>query len=622
MGIVFLAEDRRTHLPVAAKVMSRSLSDPELQARFMKENQILASLNHRNIVRCYEITRSREGLPTIVMEYLKGVDFGAFEGRPFPELLPLMVQASMGLAYLKERNILHRDLSPNNIFVTIQDDRRLVKILDFGVAKVMQEGSGGELTQTGEFLGKLAYASHELLTFGQIDFRSDIYSLGVIFFRLLTKRRPINVQNSRNYLEWVMAQENRVPVDFSVPEGNPPVPATLQALVVKMLAKKSDDRPQGYEEIIDALVAVQGQAEAAGLMPDPEAVSTLPSTEAPKSLSGSAGSPGGIGGTPSPSGSQLRGATAVTGHFDDGAYPFTEAETKAPSSASRVGADAMRAVASAGAPQPAPAPRSAPATPSSQVPDWLEQAGYDEQIQVMSESRQGISRSPHPVFGTESRSRSVKRDTEAIRTKQRAEAARKRKVILVTLLVLGILGGGAWAGWEFYVKPNLPSSSTGTFDTAPPVPPVASGLLPSGSGADATLPTPVPEPKKPVSRTARLGPEERRLVDSNVIGFFYSGDRQGLNVVVSFRKPVNIAGFQTARIVGATDESGQPLGALAGADAELRQTAEDPTGAMRVRLFVRGEAATEASGSLRSIVLEIGPATIRARYNKELLSSR
>ena len=351
MGIVFLAEDRRTHLPVAAKVMSRSLSDPELQARFMKENQILASLNHRNIVRCYEITRSREGLPTIVMEYLKAVDFGAFEGRPFPELLPLMVQASMGLAYLKERNILHRDLSPNNIIVTLQDDRRLVKILDFGVAKVLQEGSGGELTQTGEFLGKLAYASHELLTFGQIDFRSDIYSLGVIFFRLLTKRRPINVQNSRNYLEWVMAQENRAPIDFSAPEGNPPIPATLQALVTKMLAKKSDDRPQGYEEIIDALVAAQGQAEAAGLMPDPEAVSTLPSTETPKSLSGSAGSPGGPGATPSPVGQQAPAERRPsTGLVDDGAYPFTEAETKAPSSASRLGTDAMRAVASAGSP--------------------------------------------------------------------------------------------------------------------------------------------------------------------------------------------------------------------------------------------------------------------------------
>ena len=96
-----------------------------------------------------------------------------------------------------------------------------------------------------------------------------------------------------------MAQENRAPIDFSKTEGNPPIPATLQALVTKMLAKKSDDRPQGYKEIIDALVAAQGQAEAAGLMPDPEAVSTLPSTETKKSLSGSS-SPGGPGGTPTP----------------------------------------------------------------------------------------------------------------------------------------------------------------------------------------------------------------------------------------------------------------------------------------------------------------------------------
>jgi hypothetical protein len=132
----------------------------------------------------------------------------------------------------------------------------------------------------------------------------------------------------------------------------------------------------------------------------------------------------------------------------------------------------------------------------------------------------------------------------------------------------------------------------------------------------------VPEPKRPVSRTAKLGAEERRLVDSNVLGFFTSGDRQGLIVVVRFRKPVNISGFQVAQVVGASDESGQPLQALAGVDAELRQTAEDPTGAMRVRLFVRGVDAAEAASSLRSIVVQIGPATIRAKYDKELFSSR
>ena len=602
MGIVFLAEDRRTHLPVAVKVMSRSLTDPELQARFMKENQILASLNHRNIVRCYEITRSREGLPTIVMEYVKAVDFGAFEGRPFPELIPLMVQAAMGLAYLKERNILHRDLSPNNIMVTLQDERRLVKILDFGVAKVLQEGSGGELTQTGEFLGKLAYASHELLTFGQVDFRSDIYSLGVIFFRLLTKRRPINVQNSRNYLEWVMAQENRGPIDFTAPEGNPPIPEPLQALVLKMLAKKSEDRPQGYEEIIDALVAAQSEAERSGLVPDPETVSTLPSPEARSSISGSAGTPA------SPA-----GAGSGAPLFDDGAFPFTEAETKAPSSASRLAASDL--------PSRAPAPKAAPA---SQMPDWLEQADYNEQMQVISESKQGIARSPvvHPVFGGDSRPRPVKRDTESIRVRKEEAAGRKRKTLLVALLVVAVLGGGAWAGWTFYVKPNLPSSSPEAL--ALPAPPDPASVAPAAA-PEVVLPKPTPEAAKPVSRAAKLGPAERRLVDSNVVGFYASADTMGqggLIIILRFREPANVSGVKSARIVSASDASGRNVPGVAGTTAEIRWNFnDDPTSLVRVRLFPVGADAAAAAASLRSISVEIGPATVRAKFDQRVLSS-
>ncbi len=600
MGIVFLAEDRRTHLPVAVKVMSRSLTDPELQARFMKENQILASLNHRNIVRCYEITRSREGLPTIVMEYVKAVDFGAFEGRPFPELIPLMVQAAMGLAYLKERNILHRDLSPNNIMVTLQDERRLVKILDFGVAKVLQEGSGGELTQTGEFLGKLAYASHELLTFGQVDFRSDIYSLGVIFFRLLTKRRPINVQNSRNYLEWVMAQENRGPIDFTAPEGNPAIPEPLQALVLKMLAKKSEDRPQGYEEIIDALVAAQSEAEKSGLVPDPETVSTLPSPEARSSISGSAGTPA------SPAGAGSRQPL-----FDDGAFPFTEAETKAPSSASRLAASDF--------PAPAPAPKAAP---SSQMPDWLEQADYNEQMQVISESKQGISRSPvvHPAFGGESRSRPIKRDTESIRVRQKEAAARKRTTVLVSILVAAILGAGGWAGWTYYVKPNLPSSSPETL--ALPAPPDPASAAPAAA-PEIVLPTAIPEPAKTVSRAAMLGPAQRRLVDSNVVGFYPSADTmgRGLSLILEFRQPANVSGLKSARIVSASDASGRNVPGIAGTTAEIRWNLnDDPTSLVRVRLFAIGEEAAAAAAALRSISVEIGPATVRAKFDQRVLS--
>lgn len=625
MGIVFLAEDRRTHLPVAVKVMSRSLTEPELQARFMKENQILGSLNHRNIVRCYEITRSREGLPTIVMEYLRGVDFGAFEGRPFPELLPLMVQAAMGLAYLKERNILHRDLSPNNVLVTLQDDRRLVKILDFGVAKVMQEGSGGELTQTGEFLGKLAYASHELLTFGHIDFRSDIYSLGVIFFRLLTKRRPINVQNSRNYLEWVMAQENRAPIDFTAPEGSPPIPESLQALVLKMLAKKSDDRPSGYEEIIDALVAAQGEAEKAGLVPDPESVSSLPSIETKKSLSGAAATPGGVG-TPSPSGSTPAGWSQPGAPPNDGA--FGEEETRAPSSASKVSQLTMGPTAAASAPPSsapfgAPAPAARPAT-ASQVPDWLEQADYNEQMAVMSESKQGISRSPvHPVFGGESRPRTAaaRRDnTEAIRAVKREASARKLKAVGITVLVLGVLGGGAWAGWEFYVKPNLPGAHT----DAAPGPGASAGKsdkppIPGGPGAEAPLPTPIPAPELRENRSARLGAAERRLVDANVRGFYASGDQDGLILILYFRRSVNVSGIASARIVSAADAAGRPLAALAGTEAEIRYSStEDPTSLQKFRLYARGAQAAALRESIRTVTIQLGTATVHARSDQGL----
>jgi len=285
----------------------------------------------------------------------------------------MMVQAAMGLAYLKERKHppprpfaeQHFRDAPGR--PPAREDPRLRR------GEGPPGGSGGELTQTGEFLGKLAYASHELLTFGQIDFRSDIYSLGVIFFRLLTKRRPINVTNSRNYLEWVMAQENRAPIDFTVPEGNPPIPDSLQALVLKMLAKKSDDRPKGLRgdhrrdrrgpgrggaggfssRSGDGLHAPVHRAPQVGLR-----LGRVPRRRGLRCRRGG----GASGASP---GGQLSGA---------GAFPFTEEETRAPSSASKVGS-LTSATATTSAAASAPAQRSAPAASSaSQVPDWLEQA--------------------------------------------------------------------------------------------------------------------------------------------------------------------------------------------------------------------------------------------------------
>jgi serine/threonine protein kinase len=277
MGLVYLAHDRRTGLPVAIKVMSRREFDPELQARFLKENRSLSALNHRNIVRCYEITESRDGVLSIVMEYVDGVDFRAFEGRPFPELLPLMTQALMGLAYLRSQNILHRDLSSNNIFVTLENQTRVTKILDFGVAKILQQQAvdGDVRTRTGQFLGKFAFASPEHFFPSNIDWRSDVYSLGVIFHRLLTKKPPITVARKANYFDWLVAHQKDNAFEVLAPANVPPLPEALRDVVRRMLSRSPDDRPQSYEEILDVLDRVQR-----GLPPelelDPLALRTLP----------------------------------------------------------------------------------------------------------------------------------------------------------------------------------------------------------------------------------------------------------------------------------------------------------------------------------------------------------
>jgi serine/threonine-protein kinase len=277
MGLVYLAHDRRTGLPVAIKVMSRREFDPELQARFLKENRSLSTLNHGNIVRCYEITESRDGVLSIVMEYVDGVDFRAFEGRPFPELLPLMTQALMGLAYLRSQNILHRDLSSNNIFVTLENQTRVTKILDFGVAKILQQQAvdGDVRTRTGQFLGKFAFASPEHFFPSNIDWRSDVYSLGVIFHRLLTKKPPITVARKANYFDWLVAHQKDNAFEVLAPANVPPLPEALRDVVRRMLSRSPDDRPQSYEEILDVLDRVQR-----GLPPelelDPLTLRTLP----------------------------------------------------------------------------------------------------------------------------------------------------------------------------------------------------------------------------------------------------------------------------------------------------------------------------------------------------------
>lgn len=265
MGIVYRAVDERDGRSVALKVIRESETSGtedaahahEARIRFDREAEILRSLLHVNVVAFYEIGEE-DGTPFLSMEYLDGVPLTSFAGRPWTETVPLLIQAAHGLEYLSSRGIVHRDLSPDNILVIERGGERIVKLLDFGVAKMFERGSGLEsLTATGFFLGKVAYGSPEQLgSLGArtiLDWRSDVYSLGVIFYQVLSGERPFE---GKAPFEYIAGHLNVVPAPVAAPAEAPHLPMGIVRLVSQMLAKRREERPGSWREIIDRLVAV------------------------------------------------------------------------------------------------------------------------------------------------------------------------------------------------------------------------------------------------------------------------------------------------------------------------------------------------------------------------------
>ena len=276
MGIVYQAVDERDGRTVALKVI-REAEAPgdessahlnEARVRFDREAAILKSLLHVNVVSFFEIGEE-DGTPWLAMEYLDGVPLTSLAGRPWTETVPLLVQAAHGLAYLASRGIVHRDLSPDNILVIERGGDRLVKLLDFGVAKLFEKSTGLEsLTATGFFLGKVAYGSPEQLgSLGHgaaLDWRSDVYSLGVIFYQVLAGQRPFE---GKAPVEYIAAHLNAVAPPVAAPSDVPSLPVPLVRLVGQMLEKRREDRPASWREIVDRLVAVLRDAGATRLPP-------------------------------------------------------------------------------------------------------------------------------------------------------------------------------------------------------------------------------------------------------------------------------------------------------------------------------------------------------------------
>lgn len=610
MGIVLRGTDKRTGLPVAIKVMSKTLQDPEIQARFMKENEILASLNHRNIVRCHEITRTKDGLPSIVMEYLRGVDFSAFETKPYPELLPLMIQAAMGLDYLKGRNVLHRDLSSNNILVVLEHERRSVKIVDFGVAKVLGEstGEGAELTRTGQFFGKFAFASPELLLLEAIDWRSDIYSLGVIYFRLLLGRRPLKITHPMNYMEWIQAHQKEREYDFGVAEGRPPLPSEIKELLARMLARSREERPQQYGEIIGILDAAQKKAAAAGLEPDAATLSSLPPPPGKSAASGGGAGPAG-GASPAPSGPKSV-AVAEEAPTMDG----TPVGVKAPDLAEQrpdwlhVQSTLDRKAGAAERP-----PEESSVFVSSQ--DFyaeMQQLGAKTPPPSVPHPMRGAREPGPPARTARHAAPSTRTAPQSAPPRRKKGASRGSRVAAGVLLFLGLAGGLAWF---LLAGPGRQMVTGGD----------AAAIAPAGSGArisfaaPAVKPTPAPEVARDLSAAGR------RLTSENARGFWVTTIPAGpasesANVLVRFRDPVNLSGLGSGKITRARTREGTAVRGIEGTTVELVAGGQDPGSTQAVRFKVPGdfEARDARLAGLDLLEIEMGPATIQVRRSKEL----
>jgi serine/threonine protein kinase len=273
MGEIFKVRHIHLNELRVIKIMRPNVAaDDQGLQRFLQEARTSTMIKHKNLAMLYDFAQLDDGSYYMVWEFIDGTNIQRWIGQsgalPPRLTIEIAVQALSGLDHLHSMGLIHRDISPENIMLS-QDHhgKLLVKVIDFGIAKQLGEGEGGQgLTQTGMFLGKLKYASPEQAGFlkedEHLDPRSDLYSFGILMYEMLAGRAPFQATNPHGYI-LKHVTEKPPAIDELNPGAH--VPPQLESIIMKSLEKNRDHRYATAADFAQALEAIRNT-----IAPDPK----------------------------------------------------------------------------------------------------------------------------------------------------------------------------------------------------------------------------------------------------------------------------------------------------------------------------------------------------------------
>ncbi|HEY9715809.1 MAG TPA: serine/threonine-protein kinase, partial [Chroococcales cyanobacterium] len=258
MGLVYKARHRLMNRVVAIKTLHRHLiSSAETLKRFQLEAQAASCLSLPNILTIYDFGLTGEGQPYMVMDYLEGTSLSDVLDKdghlPVDRFLGIFSQACAGLAHAHQKGVLHRDIKPSNIMLVHYGDQAdFVKIVDFGIAKLLNQTDAGSknLTKTGEVYGSPSFMSPEQCRGKELDSRSDIYAMGCVMYRSITGQNP---HQGSDIIELLFKQVSEVPAPFDKVAPEFGLPEELERIIFKAIAKDPNQRYQTMNELKEAL---------------------------------------------------------------------------------------------------------------------------------------------------------------------------------------------------------------------------------------------------------------------------------------------------------------------------------------------------------------------------------